>query len=383
MPERTTDNQAVSLFFAFPDGVYHYVCAECTALCCRGDGFGGSLEREMRTLLEIYPALGSVSTSREADQVSITTPTGKCFFLDADNLCRIEKEHGKATKPGVCVLFPFNVFTRIGAAVAVSPHFLCPLRLQAPPRPGTVEGTHAFLETAIRDSRMLDPTFVKSFLTPARLHPDLSPRAVLARESTFRDACSQALDHARFGTTLNDASADRAALDSRVDRGTRLLGLDPPSRPTARDAIDDLLLALASPLRLGLLSLSSEGMLGALALAERILRHTRALSPEAPSLQGAYDVLSGLFPVLCLLARGDEPLEIRRAANLKSSEFGVPELVFTAHRFWSAFKSTPQTLTALEQSVPPTLSPSDRTVLFNSLGTQMDQVILKRGRKPK
>ena len=54
MPEPTTDNQAVSLFFAFPDGVYHYVCAECTALCCRGQGFGGSLEREMRTLLQIY-----------------------------------------------------------------------------------------------------------------------------------------------------------------------------------------------------------------------------------------------------------------------------------------------------------------------------------------
>ncbi len=383
MPEPTTDNQAVPLFFAFPDGVYHYVCAECTALCCRGQGFGGSLEREMKTLLQIYPALGSVSTSRVADQVNITTPTGRCFFLDADNLCRIEKEHGKATKPGVCVLFPFNVFTRIGAAVAVSPHFLCPLRLQVPPWSGAAEGTHADLEAAIRDSRMLDPAYVKSFLTPARLHRDLNPRAVLARESTFRDACSQALGRARFGDTLNDSSTDRAALDSRVDRGTRLLGLHPPSRPPDRDAIDDLLLALASPLRLGLLSLSSEGMLGALALAERILRHVSALSPEAPSLQGAYKVLSDLFPVLRLMARGDEPLEISRAAKLKSPRFGVPELLFTAHRFWRAFESTPQTLTVLEQSVPPAMSPSNRTVLFNSLGTQMDQVILKRGRKRK
>ena len=381
MPEPTTDNEAVSLFFAFPDGVYHYVCAECTALCCRGQGFGGSLEREMRTLLQIYPALGSLSTSRVADQVNIITPTGRCFFLDADNLCRIEKEHGKATKPGVCVLFPFNVFTRIGAAVAVSPHFLCPLRLQVPPWSGAVEGTHADLEAAIRDSRMLDPAYVKSFLTPARLHPDLNPRAVVARESTFRDACSQALGHARFTDTLNDASTDRAALDSRVDRGTRLLGLNPPFGPPARDATDDLLLALASPLRLGLLSLSSEGMLGALVLAERVLRHVSALSSEPPSLQGAYQVLSDLFPVLRLLARGDEPLEIRRAANLKLPPSGVPELLFTAHRFWRAFGSTPQTLTVLEQSVPPTMSPSDRTVLFNSLGARMDQVILKRGRK--
>ena len=228
---------------------------------------------------------------------------------------------------------------------------------------------------------MLDPAYVKSFLTPARLHPDLNPRAVVARESTFRDACSQALGHARFTDTLNDASTDRAALDSRVDRGTRLLGLNPPFGPPARDATDDLLLALASPLRLGLLSLSSEGMLGALVLAERVLRHVSALSSEPPSLQGAYQVLSDLFPVLRLLARGDEPLEIRRAANLKLPPSGVPELLFTAHRFWRAFGSTPQTLTVLEQSVPPTMSPSDRTVLFNSLGARMDQVILKRGRK--
>jgi hypothetical protein len=39
------------LFFAFPDGVYDYKCAECTALCCKGHGFGGSLDREMRSLL--------------------------------------------------------------------------------------------------------------------------------------------------------------------------------------------------------------------------------------------------------------------------------------------------------------------------------------------
>ncbi|MCH7565300.1 MAG: hypothetical protein IH968_15920 [Gemmatimonadetes bacterium] len=201
---------------------------------------------------------------------------------------------------------------------------------------------------------MLTPAYVKAFLTPARLHADLNPRTVVARESTFRDACSRALGHARFGDTLNDASTDRAALASRVERGTRLLGL---------------------------LSLSSEAMLAALALAESILRHTRALWPEAPSPQGAYQILSELFPLLRLLARGDEPLEISRAANPKAPHFGVPELVFTSHRFWRAFGRTPETLTVLEQSVPPTLSLPDRTVLFSNLGTQMDHVVLKRRRR--
>lgn len=381
MPGPATESQTVSLFFAFPDGVYDYVCAECTALCCRGQGIGGSLEREMGALLELYPALGSVCTSRVAQEVGFITPTGRCFFLDGDNLCRIEKEHGTAAKPGVCLLFPFNVFTRIGTAVAVSPHFMCPLRLQIPPRSEAVEGRHEDLEIAIRSSRMLNPAYVKAFLTPARLHPDLNPRAVVARESSFRDGCSQALGHTRFGDMLNDASTDREALSSRVERGTRLLGLDPPGLLPARDAMDDLLVALASPLRLGLLSLSSEAILGALALGEIILRHTRALWPGAPSPQGAYQILSELFPLLRLLARGDEPLEISRAANLKAPHFGVPELIFSSHRFWRAFASTPHTLTMLEQSVPSTLSLSDRTVLFSNLGTQMDHVLLKRRRK--
>ena len=34
-------NDQPEIFFAFPDGVFHHVCAECTALCCRGQGFAG------------------------------------------------------------------------------------------------------------------------------------------------------------------------------------------------------------------------------------------------------------------------------------------------------------------------------------------------------
>ena len=175
-------NGPVPLYFAFPDGAYHYVCAECTALCCRGQGFAGSLQREMRQLLTIYPALGSAATSRQGDIITFATPSGRCHFLDGDNLCRIEKEHGKALKPGVCGLFPFNVFTRIGDVVAISPHFMCPLRLQIPARPGRVEGTHARIETAVRESALLDRAYVEAHMVPSRLHPALDADSVLERE---------------------------------------------------------------------------------------------------------------------------------------------------------------------------------------------------------
>lgn len=88
----------------------------------------------MPVLLSLYPALGSAVVSRQGSMLAFGTPAGRCFFLDEDNLCRIEKDHGKDLKPGVCSLFPFNAFRRIGKVVAVSPHFMCPIRFCKSPR---------------------------------------------------------------------------------------------------------------------------------------------------------------------------------------------------------------------------------------------------------
>ncbi len=94
------------LYFAFPDGVLHYVCAECTALCCKGHGFGGSLERHMRSLFVLYPALESTVISRKADIVELSTPPTGCHFLEPDNHCGIETRHGKSAKPGDLFALP-------------------------------------------------------------------------------------------------------------------------------------------------------------------------------------------------------------------------------------------------------------------------------------
>src|SRR5262249_22632083 len=170
----------------FPDGVYHYVCAECTAVCCRGHGIAGSLKREIPALVTLYPSLGSMAVNRSGDILSFANPAGGCFFLDSDNLCRIEKEHGKNLKPGVCVLFPFNVFTRIGETVAVSPHFMCPLRLQVPARPGEVKGTHASIEPDIRESELLSNESTSDRTSGVLLHPSLDATSVIKREERFR-----------------------------------------------------------------------------------------------------------------------------------------------------------------------------------------------------
>src|SRR5437764_772500 len=78
------------LYFAFPDGVLHHACPECTALCCRGQGFAGSAKREMNFIFKNYPQFGGMVQEREGDVVTCATPMGRCFFLRDDNLCQIE-----------------------------------------------------------------------------------------------------------------------------------------------------------------------------------------------------------------------------------------------------------------------------------------------------
>jgi len=371
--ELPAGTEGVSLYLAFPDGVFHYVCAECTALCCRGPVFAGSLQREMRQLLTLHPALGSMALSRHGDIIMFATPRGGCHFLDDDNLCRIEKESGKALKPGVCSLFPFTDFNRIGKAVVVSPHFLCPLRLQLPARPGEVEGTHSSIEAAVRESALLDPAYLDAAVPPLRLHPSQDAESVLAREAGFRDVCALALGQRTFTETVRGESADPASLGAVVARAAQVMGLAVPSRSQPHDAVDDLLLALAPTLRLSALHLCPEGILRALALGELVLRRALPLSDRPPTVKGVDSILEAVGPALRLLARGDEPLELARGAGEKVPPFGNPELTFAAFVALREASGSTGTLGALEKAITPSLTVADRSVLLRELGIHVEQ----------
>jgi hypothetical protein len=372
---------SMQLYLAFPDGVFHYVCAECNALCCRGQGFGGSLRREMQTLLVLYPAIESMAVSRSGNNLEFATPTGRCYFLDADNRCAIERVHGKTLKPGVCVLFPFNLFTRIGTAVAVSPQFMCPLRVQVPARPGQVEGTHALIETAVRESGLLDPSYVEGHLPSVLLHGSENASSVLKREEGFRDACSRALGRQSFIEMLRGESADPEALDGFVVRAAAIMGLDPPSRPQGRDPIDDVLIALAPPLRLNMLRLSPEGILRALALGEMVVRRVLPLSSGPLSPQGVHQIVTVPGPALRLLAQGDEPLDLVKRASMEVSWFDVPEMVLAAFKALSDFRKSIGTLTALEKAIEPSMTVSDRAVLLRYIGMQVEALMKRPARR--
>jgi len=369
----TATNDLKDIFFAFPDGVFHHVCAECTALCCRGQGFAGSLKREMNYIFRNYPPLASLVTEREGDIVTVATPAGRCFFLRNDNLCQIEIEHGRAKKPGICLLFPFNDFSRIGNTLVVAPHFMCPLRLNLPAAPGHVEGTHANVAKAIKETNLGEADYVRGFVGTAKLPAGKSAEEILEREKVFRDRCSEALGNLRFRDVLEESSADPSALWAHRKRVARLLSWTVPTQSETRDALDDILIASAPAYRVEALFHSDEGLLRFLTLAEMMVRRVYSMSIAAPTLQGVYGVIEDMRPALRLLAWGDAKPPLKKVP-LRSPEFGDSNLVDAAQKFlnWIPTKGV---LPALEKALPVRCSTADRIVMIRQSADVVDPAI--------
>ena len=371
----TSQDSFPDLFFAFPDGVLHHVCAECTAICCRGQGFAGNLNREMKFIFKTYPQLSSLVTEREKDVVTCATPAGRCFFLRNDNLCQIEVEHGRTKKPGICLLFPFNDFSRIGDTVVVAPHFMCPLRVNLPAAPGRVEGTHASIERALRETEMLEPGYVRGHIGKAALPAGRSAKDVLSRERGFRDLCGESLGRARFQEVLESCSSDPSSLAAFRKRVSRLLSWSKlsPNGSHGPDAMDDIFLAIGPAMRIEALYHTDEGLLRYLALAEMLARRVFVMSQGPVTPQGVYGVIEDMRPAIRLLAWADEAPALKKT-SLKSPEFGNPTLVSSSQRFlnWIPSKGV---LPALEKAFEPNFSAADRTVVVRQSADIVDPAI--------
>jgi len=354
----------VPIYFAFPDGVLDYVCAECDALCCRGQGFGGSLRREMRTLLTLYPSLQTMAVRRRGDVVYFATFRQGCQFLE-DRFCRIERDHGKALKPGVCTLFPFNAFSRVGGFLVVAPHFICPLRLRAPAGSAPVAGTHAAIEAAIAETGLIDEQTWRQTVEPSPLVHRTEADAVLGREARFRDRCRDAIGRDTFRAVLDSASSNAGALRDNARRAAAALGLAAPPPDAPADAIDDALLAVSAPFRLRLLDLRDESILFALATGERLVRGAAAAGSTPPTPQSVFTHLSAVAPALRLLAR-TRPLE--ELHRVKTPPFGNPGMIGAARVLLAGLFAGQSGLAAADAAVTELSSPSDRVALLVEMG---------------
>ncbi|WP_428264432.1 YkgJ family cysteine cluster protein [Haliangium sp.] len=195
------------VYFTWPDGRFAYDCHGCGA-CCRGLGIGldaraGQAER----LLTLYPGLTPFLRARGATWTAFN-PRGRCWFLDDDGLCRVEREHGRDTKPASCRLFPFNRVFRLGSWTIVDFNsVICPLRaLPAPAAdspdpaggdPGSgddqisdIRASHADVLAEI--ATVHDPAVVGTRL-PAE-HAEQEGRRLVTRERAVAAACFAAAD---------------------------------------------------------------------------------------------------------------------------------------------------------------------------------------------
>jgi hypothetical protein len=106
-----------------------------------------------------------------------------------------------------------------------------------------------------------------------------------------------------------------------------------------------------------------------------------SLSAVPATLQAAHAVLTSFGPALRLLAHSDEPLNLPRNANLKAPAFGDPELIFAAFLALRDVQGAGGVLSALEKSIRPAMGVSDRSVLINQIGSEIEEVYKKRRKK--
>ncbi len=357
------------IYFSFPDGVYHYDCGTCSALCCRGQGIGGSLNKEMPRLISLYPHLGNLAISRQGDVVSFVSPHGRCYFLDDADQCQIEKTHGLELKPGVCRLFPFNRILRIGKTLAVSINFLCPVSLCVTPKQTEVLGRHSKIKKTVYDTGLLEGEVASQILLS-----DEDGARVVATERNFLDLCSLHLENKRFYETLSLAYSKEEQLNQFIERASRVLDIEYRKVQHAADNTDRMLHALGPTLRLDMLNMPPDARIRALAMLEVMLRNAASLGRGVATVQGAYRILKSTMKGIGLLARYDEPLVTSRmtSQHLELPRFNHPELTLAAAIAMKRLQKGAQAIEAIEAAIDPSMPPYDRAALLVQLGSLID-----------
>jgi hypothetical protein len=221
----------VEIFLAFPDGGLRYDCRACDQRCCK-TGVLPLFPNERESIVRQHPALELVAPGHADGVALFSTPCSGCWFL-ADGRCTLAD--GAHLRPQACTLYPWNVFGRLGNALVVAPHPLCPLTVapgrgvthrevvQLIGRLGAAGGPASMLSAAHGPGRLVLERLVRDVAT-ACLN-DETPFRVLA----FSQLAGQAfLDHGPAGIAemplerLDEVAGELEQRAARMARAGRL-----------------------------------------------------------------------------------------------------------------------------------------------------------------
>lgn len=314
------------VYFAFGDGELEYDCQACNAQCCRGHGFLVEREVELKTLVEVNPAVAWFAeppANPAAKTVLIRNCPPGCFMLDQHGRCEVQNRRGYSAKPETCRLFPFNELLVCGDVLVVTPHrTLCPLTLVKTGSHSTLSshdalwtamtasGINAHVKRVSSGSDDLDATLAteQSIAVIARNHSDIgayedfaiTQRSLEVEKRGRTDpATGGDAEFAKFGAHLRSALGGWPS--SQAERDAELLRLMIAMTPTLRSWL--------------LFPVEGGGDYLAKIRSERIphlllaLHKLTALSCEAGMEAVTYQTISRLFhtylPALTLLCFAD------------------------------------------------------------------------------
>ena len=185
-----------AVYFTWPDRALSYTCAGCGA-CCKGLGIGiDAAAGQLVQLVARRPELAAF-VRRRGEAVTAFNPRDRCWFLEDDGLCRIERDDGRAAKPASCRLFPFNRVFHLGDTMIVDYNsVICPLHLG-----GADPIAHADVLAEIE-------SITDRGIIGATLPPEPDATALFDRERAIADAC--------FAAVAATAPLDTAGLDAAI-----------------------------------------------------------------------------------------------------------------------------------------------------------------------
>jgi Fe-S-cluster containining protein len=289
------------LYIPFFEDLIDFDCVECGMRCCES-GLIAATKKEAEILVREYPFMNFFLNKKEYRRLNFEKYP-RCWFLEKNGLCEIQRKYGYSLKPFICRLHPFYV-AKCGESYIVTPSGCDRLRAARKGRESSVSQA-ALLNNA---EEAISCGFVREELEWSREKLDLE-KIILRKSMEYLEASNYA-DFAAVQVSLaqkqNDLSEIRSRIRDAVELWTKFLGIEGLKLENA--TINFELTALTSILRAtsGPLLKMEESRIPLALTALFVYMNLFSRSDGAERYLATYKLLLGDIPVaLTYLTRED------------------------------------------------------------------------------